>query len=210
MGAQPFEVRLGYSRLLCRGGGDRLQLDHRPAATGDDDALTLEGAVDQLRELVFRFGDAVGAHRRKIVDQTLRGQSSRHRKSGPSSLRVGQPIWPITRSISPRNMSIAFLTPGSPPATAPYRVGRPKKQNCVPRQSAIRMSAPRRTPLSSITVMRSPTAALIAGSASSEPGAWSSWRPPWLETMTPSQPISAARTASAGLRMPFTTRARGN
>src|SRR6266568_7458010 len=119
MGAQPFEVRLGYSPRLCRSGRDRLQLDNRAATPCDDDALTLEGAVDQLRELVFRFGDAMGAHRRKIVDQPLRGQSSRHRKSGPSSLRVGQPIWPITRSISPRKMSIAFLTPGSPPATAP-------------------------------------------------------------------------------------------
>ena len=62
--------------------------------------------------------------------------------------------------------------------------------------SAIRMSAPRRTPLSSITVTLSPTAALIAGNASSEAGAWSSWRPPWFDTMMPSTPISAARTAS--------------
>ncbi len=67
------------------------------------------------------------------------------------------------------------------------------------------MSAPRRTPLSSITVTLSPTAALIAGKASSEAGAWSSWRPPWFETMMPSTPISAARTASAGFRMPLTT-----
>jgi len=67
------------------------------------------------------------------------------------------------------------------------------------------MSAPRRTPLSSITVTLSPTAALIAGNASNEAGAWSSWRPPWFETMMPSTPISAARTASAGFRMPLTT-----
>jgi hypothetical protein len=36
------------------------------------------------------------------------------------------------------------------------------------------MSAPRRTPLSSITVTLSPAAALIAGKASIEAGAWSS------------------------------------
>ena len=88
--------------------------------------------------------------------------------------------------------------------------GRPKNTNCAPRHQAIRMSAPRRTPLSSITVTLSPTAALIAGNASSEAGAWSSWRPPWFETMIPSTPISAARTASAGLRMPLTTSGRGN
>lgn len=49
----------------------------------------------------------------------LRGQAAGHRKSGPSLSRLGQPIWPITKSISPRTMSIALLTPASPPATAP-------------------------------------------------------------------------------------------
>ncbi len=41
-------------------------------------------------------------------------QSSRHRKSGPSWSRLGQPIWAMTRSISLRKMSSAFLTPGKP------------------------------------------------------------------------------------------------
>src|SRR4051794_10021796 len=104
-------------------------------------------------------------------DQRLRCQSSVHRKSGPSWSRLGQPIWPMTRSISPLKMSIAFLTPGRPPAAAPYSVGRPMKQKSAPRHSAINMSAPRRTPPSKRIVILSPTAALIAGSTSSEPGA---------------------------------------
>ena len=37
-----------------------------------------------------------------------------------------------------------------------------------------------------MTVILSPTAALIAGNTSSEAGAWSSWRPPWFDTMIPS------------------------
>ena len=53
------------------------------------------------------------------LGQRLRAQSSRHRKSGPSWSRLGQPIWPMTRSISVRKISTAFLTPGKPPATAP-------------------------------------------------------------------------------------------
>ena len=48
-----------------------------------------------------------------------------------------------------------------------------------------------------------PTASTIAGSASSEAGAPSSWRPPWLETMRPSMPRSTAARASAGCSTPL-------
>ncbi len=60
-----------------------------------------------------------GAEAASDRDQRFWVQSSRHRKSGPSRSRLGQPIWAITRSISVRKMSTAFLTPGPPPATAP-------------------------------------------------------------------------------------------
>ena len=43
------------------------------------------------------------------------------------------------------------------------------------------------------------------GSASAVEGTESSWRPPWLETITPSTPTSAARLASSGSRIPLTT-----
>ena len=75
-----------------------------------------QGAVDR--------GDRCSARRtacrsRLSPRQRFCIQSSRHRKSGPSWSRLGQPICPMTRSISLRKMSITFLTPGSPPATAP-------------------------------------------------------------------------------------------
>ena len=40
--------------------------------------------------------------------------------------------------------------------------------------------------------------------------ALSMFRPPWLETMMPSQPYSAAFTASSGRLMPFTIRMPGH
>ena len=42
--------------------------------------------------------------------------------------------------------------------------------------------------------------AATAGSACSEAGTPSSWRPPWLETITPSTPQSAARTGVVGVQ----------
>ena len=49
------------------------------------------------------------------------------------------------------------------------------------------------------------TASTTAGSASSVAIAPSTWRPPWLETMTPSMPSSTARAASSGWRIPLST-----
>ena len=43
-------------------------------------------------------------------------------------------------------------------------------------------------PPSNITVILSPTAALMAGSTSIGDGALSSWRAPWFYTMMPSTP----------------------
>ena len=58
-------------------------------------------------------------------------------------------------------------------------------------------SAPQRTPESSTSVRSPPTASAIAGSASIEAIAPSTWRPPWLETITPPAPRSRASAATS-------------
>ena len=77
-------------------------------------------------------------------------------------------------SISLRTSWIMRAMPASPAAAAPNSVGRPKIANFAPRQRAMTMSEPRRTPLSRISSTSSPTAARIAGSTSSGDGAASS------------------------------------
>ena len=53
------------------------------------------------------------------------------------------------------------------------------------------------------TSIRSPTASTISGSIRIELSAPSSWRPPWFDTTIASAPMSSARRASSGSRMPF-------
>jgi len=67
------------------------------------------------------------------------------------------------------------------------------------------MSTPRRTPPSSNTVSFFPAAEATAGNASKVEEAPSSWRPPWFDTTTPSQPTAAARSASSGRSTPFSS-----
>jgi hypothetical protein len=64
---------------------------------------------------------------------------------------------------------------------------------------------PRRTPPSTTSSARSPTASAMSHSASAGAMAVSSCRPPWLLTQIPSQPSSVARIASSVRRMPFTS-----
>jgi hypothetical protein len=47
-----------------------------------------------------------------------------------------------------------------------------------------------------------PTASTMAGSAAMDDGAPSSWRPPWLLTISASAPLSAAIRASSRSRCP--------
>lgn len=56
---QPFDIRVGY-RPRRRLQGPHLH-DRRPMARNDD-AFALEGAVDQFRQIVFRFRDAISTH----------------------------------------------------------------------------------------------------------------------------------------------------
>ena len=64
-------------------------------------------------------------------------------------------------------------------------------------------SWPERMPPSIQTSICEPTASTIAGSALIDDGAPSSWRPPWLETISASAPLSTASRASSTSRMPF-------
>jgi hypothetical protein len=53
------------------------------------------------------------------------------------------------------------------------------------------------------TSMSLPTASAMAGNAAMDEGAPSSWRPPWLLTMSASAPLLTARRASSASMMPF-------
>ena len=65
------------------------------------------------------------------------------------------------------------------------------------------MSAPRLKPPSTITVTFGATASTISGSALNDATDPSSMRPPWLETMMPSTPQSAAMPGVLGGRQPL-------
>ena len=69
---------------------------------------------------------------------------------------------------------------------------------------AFAISLPRRTPPSTSTSMRPPTASITAGKTSSALGALSSWRPPWFDSTMPSTPWTSARSASATESIPLT------
>ena len=53
--------------------------------------------------------------------------------------------------------------------------------------------------------VRARRASRTVTSASSEAMLWSTWRPPWLDTTSPSTPASSARSASSGCRIPLST-----
>ena len=75
----------------------------------------------------------------------------------------------------------------------------------APRARALKMSAPRRTPLSMSTGTRPFTPATTSGRQSMVPRRLFSARPPWFETNTPSARISTASSASSRVTMPFST-----
>ena len=73
----------------------------------------------------------------------------------------------------------------------------------APSATALRMSWPERTPPSIQTSIFEPTASAMDGTAAIEDMAPSSWRPPWLLTMSASAPLLAASWASSTSRMPL-------
>src|SRR5437764_4910271 len=63
---------LGQPVEICRRDGtrrfrDRPQCDNGLTVTSNDDLLSVEGAVDQVRQPVLGFGYAVGAHATNMV-----------------------------------------------------------------------------------------------------------------------------------------------
>ena len=73
----------------------------------------------------------------------------------------------------------------------------------APSAQAFRISWPLRMPLSSHTSISLPTALTTSGKALMVDGALSSWRPPWLETISASAPLFTANSASSGSIMPL-------
>src|SRR5450830_1474405 len=100
-------------------------------------------------------------------------------------------------------MSRHLLTPASPMAPRPYRNGRPIYTPLAPRATALSTSWPERMPPSICTSISEPTASTMAGKASIDDCAPSSWRPPWLDTISASAPLATARRASSGSMMPL-------
>src|SRR5699024_7801685 len=74
----------------------------------------------------------------------------------------------------------------------------------APRPSEATISAPDITPESRMISMSGPASARTSAKACSETGARSSWRPPWLDTTSPSAPASMERRASSAVNTPLT------
>jgi hypothetical protein len=56
------------SNLMCLSRSIAISpFNRRLAPAGDDDILTLESAIDQLRQLVLGFGDAMPTHQLEIA-----------------------------------------------------------------------------------------------------------------------------------------------
>src|SRR6266568_1587795 len=136
---------------------------------------------------------------------TILPQLTRVTISRPISRTVRQPASARVRSKSAKRFSITAATPASPASANPYTYGRPMHTAAAPRARALNTSAPVRTPESSSTGTRPPTASTTAGSASSVAIAPSTCRPPWFDTTSPSTPASSARRASSGWSMPLSS-----
>src|SRR2546425_4695046 len=129
---------------------------------------------------------------------------------GPISRMDPTPERAMASFSSSRMDSSIRRTPFSPPTASAQRYGRPTSTALAPRARALRTSLPRRTPPSISTSILPLTASTTSGRASSVPGAPSSCRPPWLETMMPSTPASTARPASSAVTTPFSTSGKGD
>src|SRR5262245_11207363 len=165
--------------------------------------------VDRVVAVRLQFGRetrgpfVVPASDRAVVDLDGHGANCRH--WGPSSETDRQPESASVRSKSATKLRITSRAPCSPPSARPYTYGRPTSTAVAPRASALKASAPPRTPLSRSTGTRPATTSTTAGSASSDPIEPSTCRPPWFETTIPSRPCSTASLASPGWRIPLTT-----
>ena len=100
-------------------------------------------------------------------------------------------------------ISSALVTPFWPAAPRPYKKARPVRVDCAPRATAFKISWPERIPPSIQTSISLPTADAISGNMAIELSAPSSWRPPWLETISASAPDFAAIAASSASNIPL-------
>ena len=107
-----------------------------------------------------------------------------------------------------RSISSTSRAPSSPPAASPHS-GRGRR--APPGAERERLHDVRAAADAAVDehleAARRPRRRPPAGRRSSAV-APSSWRPPWLETITPAAPCSQASAASSAVRMPFTTTGR--
>src|SRR5262249_40596360 len=153
------------------------------------------------RDVLFHLGpDVLGVeeHTVEVEDDGVDGAHARVTASRSTAAADASPARPNVRSKSALVFRMTSRTPSSPPTARPHTYGRPRPTADAPSARARMMSAPERTPLSSSTSTRPPTASTTPGSTSMVAIAPSTWRPPWLETTTPSIPYSTAAIASAG------------
>ena len=114
----------------------------------------------------------------------------------------GRPTSPMVRSSSAMTFSTTCRTPFRAGERQPVEVRPPEGDASAPSASAMNTSAPVRMPLSKSSGGPGPTAARTASSASSAAIAWSTCRPPWLDTMMPSTPASTAPGRRRGAGSP--------
>ena len=101
------------------------------------------------------------------------------------------PVSPIVRSSSARTLRRTPSTPCWTPSASPHMYGRLSSTASAPSATALAESEPERPAVEQHDELVA-DASTIAGSASSEATAPSTWRPPWLETTIPSMPRSRA------------------
>ena len=115
-----------------------------------------------------------------------------HARSGPVSGRCRRSGWRAHRARPVRRRPPGHRHTAGQASTAR-----------APSATALNTSAPRRMPLSNSTVVRSPTASATPGKASSAGKPPSSWRPPWLETITPATPCIYGPPRIVGMQHAF-------
>jgi 7,8-didemethyl-8-hydroxy-5-deazariboflavin synthase CofH subunit len=147
--------------------------DHGTLATAGDFAALVEPLGRPLCQRSTLYG-RVDHSLRCWCCQNLTGApihpGSHSRESGPRSATSVVPVSAIATANSSRRISSRCATPASPLAATAQAHGRPTRQALAPIAIILSRSRPLRTPPSTSTSIRSPTASTTAGSAAAVDG----------------------------------------